>query len=138
MSTSGENRPASGLHGDACHENSDKLNMRRLPPSLRRDAKLCIVGLILPGLGMYLANGLVFASSRAVGATAIVLLTLSPFLLFALRHWRIVAVRRRHYRVCVQCEYSLENLPQIGRCPECGTEYNLARAGEAWEAFLPY
>jgi hypothetical protein len=34
--------------------------------------------------------------------------------------------------VCLFCHYPLTNLPDEGRCPECGTEYTRAETVEIW------
>jgi hypothetical protein len=36
------------------------------------------------------------------------------------------------YRLCCFCDYDLRNLPDFGRCPECGEWYDIKVTCEEW------
>ena len=37
------------------------------------------------------------------------------------------------YRVCILCGYSLRDLPDVYRCPECGVKYTISDLEIAWK-----
>lgn len=48
---------------------------------------------------------------------------------------------RRHvldneFRVCIDCGYSLRNLAEEHRCPECGVQYDASELERAWRAWF--
>lgn len=45
-------------------------------------------------------------------------------------------VRREGLEICYECGYELRGLPDLHRCPECGTPYNKAMVVERWRAWL--
>ncbi len=40
------------------------------------------------------------------------------------------------YRLCVRCHYDLVGLEPIGRCPECGTPYEIDRVPAMWHEWI--
>lgn len=50
------------------------------------------------------------------------------------RFWR--SVISLQYEVCLKCGYKLIGLPDIGRCPECGSQYDKAQLREDWQSWL--
>ncbi|MHC4698546.1 MAG: hypothetical protein ACYTFA_17580, partial [Planctomycetota bacterium] len=45
-------------------------------------------------------------------------------------------VRARQYEVCWNCGYSLQGLPDVHCCPECGTEYAKDRLRREWTSWF--
>jgi hypothetical protein len=45
-------------------------------------------------------------------------------------------VRGRGYEVCLECGYSLQGLPDIHRCPECGVHYAKDSVRAEWKAWF--
>ncbi len=43
--------------------------------------------------------------------------------------WR---VKRENYLLCIKCLYPLKGLDSSGKCPECGTPYNLETLKSEW------
>lgn len=41
-------------------------------------------------------------------------------------------VKRENYLLCMKRMYSLGSLPASGRCPECGTPYDVEKLKEDW------
>jgi hypothetical protein len=47
--------------------------------------------------------------------------------------WRFLQrIRKAEYRVCLNCEYALQGLPETYECPECGTGYTKEGLRAAW------
>lgn len=44
-----------------------------------------------------------------------------------------VLLRAHDCKLCLRCRYLLSDLPDHGRCPECGEPYALERLRGAWE-----
>lgn len=69
-----------------------------------------------------------------VGETAVVVLSVAGILGLYFQHRRLKRALSEHDgRLCTECEYVLPPSPsQTGRCPECGSEYDLERGREKW------
>jgi hypothetical protein len=39
-------------------------------------------------------------------------------------------------RVCSECGYLLHGLPDAGRCPECGVEYEWTKLKQQWQKWV--
>jgi hypothetical protein len=53
---------------------------------------------------------------------------------YALYCWRdLRRIKRLKYRVCFACNYELGELPERGRCPECGVLYDVAAVRNEFE-----
>lgn len=46
-------------------------------------------------------------------------------------------IRRHNWLLCTQCCYPLSPSPVVGRCPECGMEYDVNEIRAAWQYFYP-
>lgn len=45
-------------------------------------------------------------------------------------------LKKENFRVCINCEYLLHGLPDSGRCPECGVEYEVHELKDEWMKWL--
>jgi len=45
-------------------------------------------------------------------------------------------VVRLKFRLCTECGYSLHDAAQEGRCPECGSPYELDKTIRSWQTWL--
>ncbi len=45
-------------------------------------------------------------------------------------------LRAHQYEGCFNCGYSLHGLPEVHRCPECGSPYEKEQVREAWKAWF--
>lgn len=36
------------------------------------------------------------------------------------------------YEVCLECDYPLDGLDEVGHCPECGSLYQKSAVRQAW------
>lgn len=43
---------------------------------------------------------------------------------------------RHDHKICLQCGYILEELPDRHQCPECGLEYDLPHTQETWRKWF--
>ena len=54
--------------------------------------------------------------------------------------WRYVRVDRyvaqHRFRCCTECGYSLHDAPKEGRCPECGSAYEIDAVIRSWQKWL--
>ena len=51
---------------------------------------------------------------------------------FVIGHLNKRALRAVKHSVCTSCGYTLLQLPQAGRCPECGREYEHSQTAQSW------
>ncbi len=91
-------------------------------------------------------NGGVLAALRSgVPATVIYLVPLSSLVILALavslkrygRRLGMNEVSSRQCRLCLRCRYALTDLPDEGRCPECGEAFTLSGLKSGWERVYP-
>jgi adenylate cyclase class IV len=92
---------------------------------LPRTALAMIGGLAVPVLAAVWAN-LPWLGYLAAGLAVGLLLAWLPSLV---REWR--HLDRAAGGHCLECGYSLEGLPDAGRCPECGSAFGIADFGNA-------
>lgn len=45
-------------------------------------------------------------------------------------------VELENYRMCIICGYLLHGLEDCGKCPECGTDYELGMLALTWRGWL--
>lgn len=85
--------------------------------------------------GQHELVGLVSLVCWPVGVVAAVALLPSMYLQGYIRGKVRRRARESRLEICLVCRYDLQQLPQHGQCPECGTEYSKELVRLAWRQF---
>jgi hypothetical protein len=115
-----------------------------LPSDLRRTSAIerlairgGIVGAVLIASMVLVFELLSLPGQQLIGFASVVLVPAVVAVYFVgWTRWRRKLLAC-HLKCCLACHQDLRGLPDEGRCPECGRDYDIGAVQAAWEAAYP-
>ncbi len=94
--------------------------------------ELCLVGVVI--LVAQRGSSLIAVLSPVGGILVCNVVLLTTIAKLSGSHYSARSrLRSKGYKICPQCQYNLNNLPDQGACPECGFSYTPEILKERWE-----